>query len=749
MKNTFRYMTAAVAILAAFSCAKQEINAPEEGSTPSGTYKYLLDVTQEGDSKTTIDGNSILWSADDQIGVMLSKDTDGSFVTAATAKEQSILDAENYTPSTRATFSLNIPEGYTPVAAAYPYVSATQLENKDANAAEDKIAARILIPEVQTGVKDGIPAGAFSMLGKIENGKCSMHNIGALIKFQITKDNIVSLKFEGNKGEYVAGGNYYYINSGEKSRDAKTYWKTSVTLIPSDTVFEPGDYYFAVSPNDLTEGFTMTLTTTDGQTSVRKTSTRFNIERNHKYTNFGSDEGWFKNVSTLAAGNLGTADGTTATLYAIVSGNDIAEGDTYGFETSSDGESWTKYDGTIERRTSVLASYNTVNVLTASKTGLVPETTSYYRAYYTTATGVTTYGKVQSFETYAKAESAIIDMYNGFDTDYWPFRNVQYDVDIRKGDSSAAVEAYKGAKFDMTTKSGYAFTAKSADGMWLGNLNGCFTMKAGVGGYIKFPVIEGKKPLCINMVIGGKNGKNQGLPAIYNFDSEEAVSSRWDGSSAAIYDSHTWNIEAAAASQYGMYFNAANNFYLSYLEVVYVNADVDTRPAEIEQNLVFSTQKGSSGTNDDKRWPFSTNQGVYDTVTSPIGPFCTTDQPDIEYYFHVSDPAASDNNWRTTAGQGLRFGGTVGDYMRFCPVADYKLTKIKIRGGNKVVVYSVTDANSQTIEGGETITASTTYDSEVSFTLTNTSPATEYRLVLGSAQPSAIREMWITYELVK
>jgi len=752
MKKTFKYLAAAFAVTAAVSCAKQEELAPEESNTPTGTYQYTLNVSQES-TKVSMDGLSILWSADDQIAIGCSYDS-GYKNAKASGGAQSIENPESYTPSTSATFTLNLTADYKPLTAAYPYFDAmTTTSGKSINNGQ---ACTAIIPAIQTGVKDNVPSEAFAMVGRIIDSNCKMYNVGAVIKFDITNDNIVSLRFEGNNSEIISGRRFYFTKVEDGSSDtvgavAKEYENegtTSVTLVPSGDVFEVGSYYFVVSPNDLTEGFTMTLTTTDGQTSVRKTSTRFNIERNHKYTNFGSDD-WAIDIATGAAGNLGSADGTTATLYAIVSGDDIAEGDTYGFEISSDGENWTKYDGTIGRRTSVTASYNTLNVLTASMTGLVPETTMYYRAYYTTGTGATTHGTTRSFKTYANAESAIMYLYNGWDSNYWPFPDLTVGEHIYKGNSAAAVS--KGTEFTMTTASGHEFTAKATGGVWLGNSNGCLTMKVSAGDYLKLPSVAGKKPISVTVVAGNIGGSGvMGKPSIASIEDESYTTvtggGPWVPNPNYKYNSYTWEIVTDSEDN-AIYFNAGDNCYISYIEVVYVNANTDTRPAEIEQNLVFSTRVGDSG--GASEWPFSTEQGTYTEVTSPIGPFCTTDQPDIEYYYHVSAPAANISNWRTTAGQGLRFGGTVGDYMQFCPVDDYKLTKIKIRGGTTSAVYSVTDADGQIITGGETAQTSTTADSEVSFTLNNTSPATEYRLVLGSATPSAIREMWITYELVK
>lgn len=772
MKKTFRYMAAAVAILAAFSCAKQEINAPEEGSTPPNTYEYVLNVTQEGDSKTTMDGNSILWSADDVIGVSckyyyIDETTGATKSTYAKAGksggEQAISDAANYTPSTSATFTLNLTEGYIPLAAGYPYNAEMRCTS---GGGDNNVRYDVNIPAVQTGVPGNIPAGSMAMVGKILDNECQMFNVGAVIKFKIKKENISQLKFEGNNGEIIAGRRLYYIDTGNFAYETGgSDVATSVTLVPSGTAFEPGDYYFVVSPNDLTEGFTMTLTTTDGQTSVRKTSTRFNIERNHKYTNFGSDD-WAIDIATCAAGNLGSADGTTATLYAIVSGDDIAEGDTYGFEISSDGENWTKYDGTIGRRTSVPASYNTLNVLTASMTGLVPETTMYYRTYYTTGTGATTHGTTRSFKTYANAETSIMDLYNGWDSNYWPFPDLTVGEHINKGNSAAAVS--KGTEFTMTTASGHEFTAKATGGVWLGNSNGCLTMKVSAGDYLKLPSVAGKKPISVTVVAGNTGGSAgvMGKPSIASIENESYTTVIGGGSWAPKpnykYNSYTWEIVTDSEDN-AIYFNAGDNCYISYIEVVYVNANTDTRPAEIEQNLVFSTRVGGSG--GAAQWPFYQTFVNYKTQTNPTPVFYSASFPDLKYQFHITGlptgDLPTDNSekykedwWRQTAGAGLSWGSAVDDYMAILPVEDYKVTCIKIRNSNKTPTYSVTDANGTVLAGP--YTANGKADEEIIFTISNTLPNTEYRLVVGGElnkngviTPGAIREMWITYELVK
>lgn len=749
MNTKFRYMAAAAAILAAFSCAKQEEPASPEEHIPSGTYQYILNVSQE-DTKVTMgdDGLSILWSADDKIGITCN-DPDNKYRSAAeSGGEQSITD-ESYQPSTKAAFSCTITEDYTPVAAGYPYADGMR---HTSGSGDNALRMNVNIPAVQTGKVKNLPDGALAMVGKIqEDNSCQMSNVGAVIRFEITNDNIASVRFEGNNGEVISGERLYYIASGkfayEKTdSEGVVQGSTSVTLVPEGTEFEKGTYHFVVSPNTLTEGFTMTITTTDGRHAVRKTSSEFKIERNHKYTNFGSDD-WFTDITTAPAGNLGTETGKTANLYGIIA-SDIEDGDSYGFETSDDGEKWTEYAGEIKVRTT-----NSLNVLTASMEDLTAGVTKYYRAYYTTSGGATTYAGTRAITTHAGAQSVILDFYNGKSSDYWPINNLAHNNDIKIGSSGNAT--YKGSECQMTTKTGgHTFTAKATNGIWLGNGNGCLTLGVQTGDYIKLPEVDGQKPVSVTIVAGNlKDSKDKsaatnklGYPSVANVDGTSFTAitggGAWDPRPAYIYKSHTWDIITEAGKEYAICFNESMNCYISYIEVVYISEDIDTRSEVIEQDLVFWAGTGDhkSTSNPDKdialSWPFSQKQ------STGIGPFSTAAYPDIQYSYITT------NNLTTTR-QGLIFGGAEGDYMQFHGVEDYKLTMIKIRGGNKATAYSVTDSDGNVTQGGEQQTIGTAYDSTVEFKLTKTLADTEYRLALGSPTQTAIREMWITYELVQ
>ena len=767
MKTIYRHFAAAVALVAAVSCAKQEEMPSQEGNGQTGTYEFILNVTQEDVTKTTMDGLNILWSKDDQIGVacysMTALDCGGA---------QSINDKENYTPSTTASFKIELAEDIIPKVVGYPYIDKIRYTN--GGSTDDVDACAVGIPEVQKGIKDNIPSNAFAMVGKINKDDyslCQMSNVGAVIKFGITCDNITSLRFEGNNSENISGTRWYYAGSGNghnpgevidtKDTDGGINPSSYVMLVPSEgEVFEPGDYYFVVSQNTLTDGFTMTLTNSLGAQAVRKTTSEFKIERNHKYTNFGSDEGWFNDVRTGVAGNLGTLAGTTATLYGIAP--DTIEGEyVLGFQTSVNNSSWSEFEGEITER---FSTNHTANVFTGQIEGLTPETTYYFRATYTNAAGITTYGKTKTFKTYANAYSAVMDICTGIDD--WPFTNIQHSVEggLISGTSAGAIS--EGTDLTLTTSTAESFVVKALNGAWINSAKGCLTINVTKGDYVKFPVIEGKKPVCVTLMLGNRqdladpmdDNNISGRPSVgkvlvdgdgvETFDAADIANDQWTPMPLYPYDSKTWNLENSVSGKYGIHFNRnyenGFNCYISHLEVVYVDADANQ--TTVTDNLAWWPGHGNhnDSSNPEKdlsvQWPFDPGRSNWDTDNDYI--FSSKTNESFKYSF-------KSNMTINYSRAGFQYGTTEGDYMAIKPKEDYRLVSIELRGGNSANNYSVTDVNGVEISGGEAKDIAADFDSPLVFNLSGTTAGTEYRLRVNTANKTTIREMWITYEHVE
>ena len=742
MKSILKYIFAISAIALTSACTEQiEENNPADSGAVN-TYEYRLSVSQESTSKASIDGASILWDKTDELCIC-STDGNGAAKNASeSGGRHGIADGENYVPSTSADFVLNIPEGLSPIAAAYPYYNGMTWENTDENQAEEFIACNFTIPEKQTAVLGNLPKDAFAMIGRIENGNCQMHTACAVIKFEITNENITSLEFKGNNDEFVSGRMYVYASTGEISRETNSVAKR-VLLTPEGEVFEKGEYFFVTWPQNYKKGFTITITSSDGQTAVRS-SGAFETKRNRKYTGFGSDQGWVRNITTGTASKIGTQDGTTASLYGILPSS-LDETDVYGFEISENEVDWTVAEGVITKR---FTSKPSANIFYMDITGLTPGKSYYYRMYFNAGKGVTTYGRTETFKTYADSESAIINLYNCVSPDYWPFTDVKCNSEsetmayLLQGTSSAA--RYKDEVLIMTTADGYQFTAKVAGGLWLGSTTLTMGKASAEGDYLRFPIVEGKRPVSVSMVAGSManqdkpsdSNNNLGRPSIEKVgtDQNTLVGAIWNPLPLYINKTHTWELaNTEADAQYQMAFNHASNRYIKYLEVVYQNT-----AAEVKNKTITWDFNASSS------WPF----------TSPAANFRTSREKrdgvetDLEYRtidgytgrIHTSangkDGVDGDGVYSkpfyNSGDKYLCFGTYPGDYITLPVVEGMVLKTITLTqghaGGGTKIDFGTVDAAGNFTSYGYGVKTLETKEAVHKYQLTDTKADTEYVL---------------------
>ena len=144
--------------------------------------------------------------------------------------------------------------------ALYPY-------NETATVSGNVISTTL--PAEQTGVK-----GSFTThlaVASSTGTTMTFMNVCGLVKVNIASDNVTSIEFKGNNDEIVAGPVNITVSEGEPTyAPAEGSTATAVVMTPaSGQVFEPGDYYFAVLPQNFTAGFTVTSYKNDGRKVVR------------------------------------------------------------------------------------------------------------------------------------------------------------------------------------------------------------------------------------------------------------------------------------------------------------------------------------------------------------------------------------------------------------------------------------------------------------------------------------------------
>ena len=216
MKKTMKFMFAALAIMVAASCEKNELvdngkNAPEEI-----TFSISTEPT-----KANIDASyKVNWTVDDSVSVLTETTND---IFKATAAE-----------GTSATFAGTYNGSLTAIPVAlYPY---------DENASYDGINLVTTLKSKQVPSVGAADPEALLSAGRIMAGTPGyMKNLTALLKLTIPEDGIEEIRIYSNGGEPLAGTVQYKLDEF-----------TATTA--GDATFAPGDVdYDIVAPADYIE----------------------------------------------------------------------------------------------------------------------------------------------------------------------------------------------------------------------------------------------------------------------------------------------------------------------------------------------------------------------------------------------------------------------------------------------------------------------------------------------------------------
>ena len=223
-----------------------------QGAEPvyAGNLQPVTLSMSSDDTRTTLDGKTILWSSSDQLSVF-----DGAgnrcFTTTGSGEAASFtgdaLEADSYS-------------------VLYPY---------DAAATLSAGVIATAIPSAQTATAGGFdPAANLSAaltqkVGEVHSA--TMKNVGCYLKFHVESEDarIVSLSARALGGEAIAGGiSLSFKPSGEPVADAGAETADEVTIAPESGVMQPGTYFLVMRPGVLSSGLRITVTLEDERTRV-------------------------------------------------------------------------------------------------------------------------------------------------------------------------------------------------------------------------------------------------------------------------------------------------------------------------------------------------------------------------------------------------------------------------------------------------------------------------------------------------
>ena len=296
MKKIFFLLSAAMMMA---SCVDQlAIDSPKgemDGNSVAMVFKASPEQT--ADTRTSLSGDVVLWTAADQISVFAGG-------------ENTLFELKEVAADGTGTF-----EGTAPAAdtyyALYPY-------SASASITEAGVISTTL-PANQKGVAGTFDNGVNISVAKVDAGSFTMRNVCGLVKFEIVRTDITAVSLFGNGHEYLAGDvDITLAEDGTPSYVVKNGAKY-VTLTPKEgEVFVPGTYYFTVLPQTLKGGMSLVYMTA-AQSGTVGTSSDAPVERS-KYLTVTANPESALSMSNVINLSDPDGDGTSETANCYVAG---------------------------------------------------------------------------------------------------------------------------------------------------------------------------------------------------------------------------------------------------------------------------------------------------------------------------------------------------------------------------------------------------------------------------------------------
>ena len=276
MKKIYLILLAAAGILAAASCAREEIVDPSQAQKPASEATTLTVAFDEG--KTALVDGKTYWVKGDVVRIYNST---GSFYNDVEIPEEA--DGQK-------AFECNVDFKDTTYFAVYPTESA-------AGVADKKVKVKI------PSDPDGLFASANICAAETKGTTLSMRNVTAILKVDVNSGNVIEFLQVASKNNMT--GTYSVSFEGEAPALTATSGSRSATLAVGgiDAV-----YYLPVAPGDYLAEFAMTALRGNGGYQTLKT-TQDNEVKVNTIVDLGTIGG------TLSTGLEG--EGTEANPYII------------------------------------------------------------------------------------------------------------------------------------------------------------------------------------------------------------------------------------------------------------------------------------------------------------------------------------------------------------------------------------------------------------------------------------------------
>lgn len=325
MKTKFKYFAAAFAIVAAASCAKENVNVQEYPTVEAGkVFRSFTGISET--TKGDLNGLVPTWIVGDSLKIF-----DNINPTVANKFFVTKVDGNNVT------FEGPVSEGAQSFKAIYPYYAGANWTSDKEEKPIDQPDGDLLKLNV-TGYQyisagSTIDPAVLASVATSDGGNFVFKNVVSLIKFNISENNVKEVKFCAPKGALTV-----VASTGEVSSQA-SMGEVLVRPANGETYFATGDYCAAIAPCK-TNGITIACKVGSGlrwkqdSTSVidfsRNTVNKIGTVDNGKeliakwmfgklYSKTNSDN--FKNTKTKEIGYGKNAGGKESYVYSEFAGS--------------------------------------------------------------------------------------------------------------------------------------------------------------------------------------------------------------------------------------------------------------------------------------------------------------------------------------------------------------------------------------------------------------------------------------------
>lgn len=269
----------ALPIIGILFSACQQTEFPNEPGNLDPTDIVYASIEDAADTKTCLDGEKVLWSSGDEILAFMGKNLRRKYVVSAesigTSEGSFVRDTEYEHIGSSSPISHNV--------AFYPFAELTCKAEGESYVLED-----FSLPSVHTYVADSFCPGSFPMMAvsaDTDDVDFRFKNICGVLQLQLQGDGtIASITVKGNSDEILAGsasvtmshGGIPVISLASDGLKEVTLDCGEGVVLNADT---PTSFLISLPPIVFTNGFTVTVSDSQGGTAEYSTTKQNSILR--------------------------------------------------------------------------------------------------------------------------------------------------------------------------------------------------------------------------------------------------------------------------------------------------------------------------------------------------------------------------------------------------------------------------------------------------------------------------------------